>query len=173
MFVLTESATVPLVSMSTDTPNGSVASLMSMHVAAPMIQINWRSVDLATTSETASPPSPSIENSDSSSRGSMSAGALAGAVIGGVVGLSAIAAASFFMRRRRKARGNINTERTRSEMMEASLGDSKSKNVSELSSKQTPVELSGFDNPSELSGNQNPVELPVPSDGSRSVQGQS
>ncbi|KAJ0108371.1 hypothetical protein J7T55_005348 [Diaporthe amygdali] len=171
-FVSTGDATFPIESTSTDVDTSLITSVMSLAVAAPMIQINWRSEDLAAATSSLSPSSTASGStsgdsipantqpvSSSNTTSSISPGALAGAVIGGVVGLFSIAAAIFFFLRQRKTRANINEEalkQPRSDKMKGAR-----EGVTELPLYQRPVELQGSRDPSELSGYQRPVELPV------------
>lgn len=184
-FLSTGYATFPLVSTITGTGEGglSTSSAVSIRIVAPMIQINWRSEDLATatqpvvssmasgtrpsmipsgfTSGTTQPASSTISNTNQSSipSNSISAGALSGAVIGGVACLFAIAAPVYFFTKRWKTHGNFNDD-----IMKAALSDSKQgshKGVSELPSVERSLELPGIRDPGELSGYQSPVELPA------------
>lgn len=181
-FVSSAYATFPLAATTTDTDsNVLVSSVTRLAVAAPMIQINWRSEDLASTSSsqttsvttsgspssgslpTETQPGSSLAPSDasqgSSSSSSISPGALAGAVIGGVAGLFAIAAAIFFFLRKRKTRGKIDDEFLIQPQMNKQKGPREG--VTELPVNQRAVELQGSRDPSELSGYQRPLELPA------------
>lgn len=149
-----------------------------------MIQINWRSEDLATASQPVSSSMPSVTSPSTTSGGSTSAstqpvssptvsntspsstpsnstsaGALSGAVIGGVVCLFAIIVAVLFFIKRRKIRRNIDDD-----VMKVAVSDRKQggyEGVSELPSVERSLELPGLRDPSELSGYQSPIELPA------------
>lgn len=141
------------------TTDSSISYATRLAVAAPMIQINWRSEDreLSTHSTSSLAPSGSSPSPSSYSSGSISSGVLAGAVIGGVVGGSAIAAAIFFFIRQRKKRDEVKTSFT-----ESIVGDKQEggrEGMIELPLNQRPIELTSFRNPSELSGRQRPAEL--------------
>lgn len=182
-FLSTGYATFPLASTMTGGEVLLTSSAVSLKIMAPMIQINWRSEDLATASQpvsfmpsatnpsttsssstsaaTQSVSSPTNSNTNTSSipSHSISAGALSGAVIGGVVCLFAIAAAVFLFIKRRKPRANISDD-----VMKAAVSDGKQggyKGVSELPSVERSLELPGLRDPSELSGYQSPIELPA------------
>jgi hypothetical protein len=185
-FVSTGYATVPLISTITTISGGysPVTSAVSIGVKAPMIQINWRSEDLAAASQSVSSPmssgtrpsptssdptsaatqpvsSPTSSNTNQStnSNNSISAGALSGAVIGGVVCLFAIAAAVFLFIKRRKTRDNIHDGVIKAAVSDRTQGFQQG--VSELSPSERPAELPGLQDSSELSGYQRPIELPV------------
>ncbi|KAK2596058.1 hypothetical protein N8I77_013566 [Diaporthe amygdali] len=171
-FVSTGDATFPIESTSTDVDTSLITSVMSLAVAAPMIQINWRSEDLAAATSSLSPSSTTSGStsgdfipantqtvSSSNATSSISPGALAGAVIGGVVGLFSIAAAIFFFLRQRKTRANINEEALKQPRSDKPKGAREG--VTELPLNQRPVELQGSRDPSELSEYQRPVELPA------------
>lgn len=183
-FLSTGYATFPLVSTITSWDGLPTSSAVSLIIMAPMIQINWRSEDLATASQpvsssmlSATSPSttpsgstsaatqpvssPTVSNASPSSTpsNSISAGTLSGAVIGGVVCLFAIIVAVFFFMKRRKIRSNINDD-----AMKATVSDRKQggyEGVSELPSVERSLELPGLRDPSELSGYQSPIELPA------------
>lgn len=183
-FLSTGYATFPLVSTITSDGGLLTSSAVSLSIMAPMIQINWRSEDLATASQPVSSSmpsgtSPSTTSSDSASAAtqpvssptisntspssipshSISAGALSGAVIGGVVCLFAIAAAVFFLIKRQRTWGTISDD-----VMKAAVSDRKQgshEGVSELPSVERSLELPGFRDPSELSAYQSPIELPA------------
>lgn len=180
-FLSTGSATFPLMSTITSEGDPPTSSTVSLRVMAPMIQINWRSEDLDTASQSTSSSTPSSISPKATSSGStsqlvsssttsntspssiasnsISAGALSGAVIGGVICLFAIAAAVFFFIRRRKTRGNNNDNVMKAAVTYRKQGGHES--VSELPSVERSLELSGFRDPSELSGYQSPIELPA------------
>ena len=174
-FVSSESATFPIVYTSMNAENSSTASLLRLPIAAPMIQINWRSEDLATATQpvsTTSIPGGGSGGGSSSSSGSISAGALAGAVIAGVVVIFAIAAAIYRLMKRRRARGNANAELTRDKTMKPPQDGNLGGNT-ELPASHDRHELSEMRKPSELSGGHGVVELPASSQWPRAVQGQS
>lgn len=177
-YVSSDTATFPLVYTSFSAEGSSTASLLRLPIAAPMIQINWRSEDLSPATETAtaeSTPSAGSSNSNGSSNstssGSISAGALAGAVIAGVVVLFAIAAAIFTLMRRRKARRNANAEQARDDTKPPY--DPNHRGSTELPANYDRPELSEMRIPSELMGDHGPAELPTSSHGPRVVEGQS
>lgn len=139
------------------TTDSSISYATRLAVAAPMIQINWRSEDRELSTHSTSSLAPSGSSPSSYSSGSISSGVLAGAVIGGVVGGSAIAAAIFFFIRQRKKRSKVKNTFT-----EPIVGDKQEggrEGMIELPLNQRPVELTSFRNPSELSGRQRPAEL--------------
>lgn len=184
-FVSSETATFPIVYTSFSAEGSSTASLLRLPIAAPMIQINWRSEDLAPATQTASAestPGGGNSNSDGSSNfagssnptssGSISAGALAGAVIAGVVVLFAIAVAIFRFMRWRRARRSANAEQVRDDTMKPRY-DGNHRGSTELPANYDRPELSEMRIPSELSGDQGPAELPASLQGHRAVQGQS
>lgn len=175
-FVSSETATFPIVYTSFSAQGSSTASLLRLPIAAPMIQINWRSEDLAPATQTASAAftpgggnSNSNGNSNSASSGSISAGALAGSVIAGVVVLFAIGAAIF--RFTRKRRRNANAEQ-RDDAMKPPY-DPNHRGSTELPANYGRPELSEMRIPSELMGDHRPAELPASSQGPRVVKGQS
>lgn len=176
-FVSSETATFPIVYTSFSAQGSSTASLLRLPIAAPMIQINWRSEDLAPATQTASAASTpggassnSNGDSNSGSRGSISAGALAGSVIAGVVVLFAIGAAIFrFTRRRRR---NASAEQTGDDAMKPPY-DPNHRGSTELPANYDRPELSEMRIPSELMGDHAPAELPASSQGPREVEGQS
>lgn len=158
-FVSVDFATFPIVDTSTNAESSSTATHSTLPIMAPMIQINWRSEDLMSATETVSTPStPAGTGSGSSSSASISPGAVAGIVVAGVVSFFAITAFIFFWMRRRKARGNVNAGMTKDDMKLDQYGNPKG---TELPSSHGRAELAAFRNPSELSGHQDPVELPT------------
>ncbi|KAG6357270.1 hypothetical protein INS49_015148 [Diaporthe citri] len=177
-FVSSDTATFPVVYTSFSAEGSSTASLLRLPIAAPMVQINWRSEDLSPATQTASSastPGAGSSNfagsSNSTSSGSISAGALAGAVIAGVVVLFAIAVAIFRFMRWRRARRNASAEQVRDDTMKPRY-DGNHRGSTELPASYDRPELSEMRIPSELSGGQGPAELPASSQGPRAVQGQ-
>lgn len=139
------------------TTDSSITYVTSLAVAAPMIQINWRSEDLTMSTHSTSSLTPSSSSPSSYSNGSISSGALAGAVIGGVLGASAIAAAIFFFIRQRKKHNKVENIFTEARVDEKQEGGPKG--MIELPANQRPVELTDVRDDSELLGYQRPAEL--------------
>lgn len=181
-FLSTDYATFPLISTVTSGTDSPTTFAVGLNIMAPMIQINWRSEDLATFSQPVSSVTPDGTSTTTTSSGStsagtqsvssptgsgitpysnpstsISAGALSGAVIGGVVCLFAVAAAVFFLTKRRKTRGNVNEGGTKSAASGRKQGGYE--NLSELPSVERSLELPGYRDAGELSGYQGPVEL--------------
>lgn len=180
-YVSSETATFPIVYTVINAENSTTASLLRLPIAAPMIQLNWRSEDLTPATQTASATSTpggggaggAGNGGGSNSSGSISAGALAGSVIAGVVVLFAIAAAIFTFMRKRRARRDANAEQTRDDTMKRPY-DSNHRGSTEMPANYDRPELSEMRIPSELSGDQGPAELPASLQGPpRAVQGQS
>lgn len=131
----------------------TTTKIESLTALAPMIQINWRSTDLATT-PTSVPSSTTVplnattpENENAS--GAISIGAIIGIVVGCLVFLAAIWATWFLIRLKRRRALHVDT---------MSRDQGQSKNSADLL--QVPQDDRRCSGPIELGDNRNPPELP-------------